>query len=694
MAAVEHSFFTQEAPESTCAAFAEGGPATSPLSPPCVPPEIPNVNLCGYLEVESASSVNGVEYPSNELDCEPGCYLDSVDYHWSTESLDNATAPLPDCDGPQVEQLRLSEDDPAEIVAEITSPLGQQVTVYRSCMDGNCKCCYSIDGIKDQLRPCRFGSLILCSTQEFYDKYIDLLWYITDGCPIVDSPVEPYECSNYLSITSPENSPKMDVIVQRELKEGMISQVEIKPKCIHALGAVPKGNGGIRQITDCSRPEGYSVNAHCDSLLKDFCFKNVDSVVNALDVNDFMTVVDIKAAYRAVPILAAHRVYQGFRWALNGVDYWFQDNRLCFGLRLGPMYFNYVSNFIFDVLTNNGLKVVNYLDDFIAIAPTYGDCVHAQEIIVTTLRFLGFHVAFDKLVHPSNVVTYLGIEIDSINMELRLPQCKLVKLRDSLEMAINRKRISRKELESLGGLLSHCSHVVQGGKIFCRSVYSLYKSMINQNKRFINVPEWVKVDLQWWLRLSVMFNGTSKMVKDCYYLPMVSDSSFKGFGVYLGHDWCAGTWHEGDVINLTSSCGHVCFKPQVDEFDDKNINVLELWPILIGLKRWAPVLRNMSLIVYTDNTQVLFMLLNGKSSNVTCMHWIRELFWTCAFYNIDLIPKYINTKHNLVADTLSRIPYANVASRLTELLRGSNLCCLKLLFDNYRESQQEVEVSS
>ena len=691
---VVHRPAIQEYPTRLCVVPGECDQDVPPLSPPCAPSLSPIVNLYDSVSATSGHVDDVVSVLCEASDCDPGstdldsaetinidCYHDSVSTHFPPRLGElNSPAKTPD-------------DFTRPVVTELTSPLGQKVTVYNCCVMGTCDCCYFIGGIRSQLKPCRFGSLILGSTQEFYDKYIDLLWYITDGCPIVDSPVEPYECRNYLSITCPENSPKMDLIISRELKESMVSKVNVKPTCIHALGAVPKGNGGIRQITDCSRPEGLSVNSHCTSLLKEFCFKNVDNVVDVLESGDFMTIVDIKAAYRSVPIRADHRVYQGFRWTLNGHDGWFQDNRLSFGLRLGPMYFNYVSTFIYDVLTDKGLKVVNYLDDFIAVAPSYQDCILAQEVLVSTLRFLGFHVAFDKLVHPSNNVTYLGIEIDSVNMELRLPQNKLFKLRELLDIAVNRKRISRKELESLGGHLSHCSHVVRGGRIFCRSVYALYKTMIKSNKRFVTIPDWVRADLQWWLKLCVMFNGTSKMVKECYHHAMVSDSSLKGFGVYLGQDWCAGTWHDEDCINLASDCTHVCSKPLVDKFDDKNINVLELWPVLIGLKRWAPMLRNMSLIVYTDNTQVLFMLLNGKSSNVTCMHWIRELFWTCAFYNIDLIPKYINTVNNLVADTLSRIPYSNVSCRLNELLGGSELCCLNLLFANYRKGQGSVEGS-
>ena len=100
------------------------------------------------------------------------------------------------------------------------------------------------------------------------------------------------------------------------------------------------------------------------------------------------------------------------------------------------------------------------------------------------------------------------------------------------------------------------------------------------------------------------------------------------------------------------------------EFEDDNINVLELWPIVVGLNRRALHLRNKSLFVFTDNTQVMFMLLHGNSVNATCCRWIREIFWLTAIFNINIIPKYINTNSHLVADTLSRLLYPNIAAHV------------------------------
>ena len=48
---------------------------------------------------------------------------------------------------------------------------------------------------------------------------------------------------------------------------------------------------------------------------------------------------------------------------------------------------------------------------------------------------------------------YLGLDIDSIKMEIRLPEDKLEKLINLLKKYVGKSTISKNELESLGGLL-------------------------------------------------------------------------------------------------------------------------------------------------------------------------------------------------------------------------------------------------
>ena len=215
-------------------------------------------------------------------------------------------------------------------------------------------------------------------------------------------------------------------------------------------------------------------------------------------------------------------------------------------------------------------------------------------------------------------------------------------------------------------------------RTFCRRSFDLYKLMIEKKVKRLPISSMMSEDLHWWLNFSKVFNGVSRIKKDVYTYPMVSDSSMKGFAVYLDLDWAAGTWTDGLCLNLNASCGHIVDPPS--EFVcEENINVMELWPIVVGIKRWLHLLKGKAVLCFTDNTQVLFMLLNGTSSNKLCMKWLRELFWVCFIHDIQIYPRYISTKCNLVADTLSRLAYPKTFKDCGSLLQGCQLCCFPMI---------------
>lgn len=216
------------------------------------------------------------------------------------------------------------------------TPDGNIIEIYPACVIGSCTCAHVLDHMTCQLKPCQFAVLMCDANAKFlYDGDRPLFQHLTDGFPIVEENVPTYDCKNYLSILCDGYKEKMDIIIQKELAEGMITRVVNKPHCIHALGAVPKPDGGLHPITDCSRPVG-SVNHHCDSIVSKFHYVSVDSVTDILRPGEFMAIVDIKSAYRAVAIHPNHRTYVGFRWYINDEECFFVDNRLCFGLKSGP----------------------------------------------------------------------------------------------------------------------------------------------------------------------------------------------------------------------------------------------------------------------------------------------------------------------------------------------------------------------
>ena len=66
--------------------------------------------------------------------------------------------------------------------------------------------------------------------------------------------------------------------------------------------------------------------------------------------------------------------------------------------------------------------------------------------------------------------------------------------------------------------------------------------------------------------------------------------------------------------------------------------------------------------------QVLAMLNTGRSSNKTCMTCLREIFWICFVYNMDIHASYIRSADKVLADALSRFSYNGVASKCSSIL--------------------------
>ena len=118
-------------------------------------------------------------------------------------------------------------------------------------------------------------------------------------------------------------------------------------------------------------------------------------------------------------------------------------------------------------------RVVNYLDDFCVVGKGMEEALRDQSIIMGILRRLGFYMSFRKVSTAATSTRFLGIIIDSVELELRLPEDKLKKMLDSLQILEGRKKVTRRELERVAGLLAHCSKVIRGGRTFTRRIYDV-----------------------------------------------------------------------------------------------------------------------------------------------------------------------------------------------------------------------------
>lgn len=86
---------------------------------------------------------------------------------------------------------------------------------------------------------------------------------------------------------------------------------------------------------------------------------------------------------------------------------------------------------------------------------------------------MGVPIADEKLVGPVHVLTFLGLEIDTDEMMVRIPQSKMNALVAELKKFSKENKITLKDLQSLVGSLIICSKAVRSARAFNRSFYDL-----------------------------------------------------------------------------------------------------------------------------------------------------------------------------------------------------------------------------
>ena len=303
---------------------------------------------------------------------------------------------------------------------------------------------------------------------------------------------------------------------------------------VSRFGVIPKGHntGKWSLITDLSYPPGNSVNDGIDPSLCSLHYTSVEDVAMAaaqLGRSSLLAQVDIESVYRLIPVHPGDRWLLGMKWE----NRLYIDPMLPFGLRSAPKIFNAMADALEWRLKAVGIPYVyHYLDDFAVLgAPDSDECFQAVEKLHQTCSELGIPIAAHKSEGPATHITFLGIVIDTLAGELRLPAEKLDHIRRLLAGWGDRKSCTRKELESLIGNLNHACKVIRPGRSFLRWMIDLLHQCRKTHHIRLNCN--FRSDLQWWNAFAATWNGISYLVTNAT-LQFASDAS----GI-----WDCGAWH-------------------------------------------------------------------------------------------------------------------------------------------------------
>ena len=419
---------------------------------------------------------------------------------------------------------------------------------------------------------------------------------------------------------------------------GPISSHMAQATHVSPIGLVPKSHqtNKWRLIVDLSCPYGSSVN---DGIDRNMCSLHYSSVndavryVQQLGRDSELVKLDIKDAYRIVPVHPADYHLLGIRWEGNT----YVDRALPFGLRSAPKIFTALADFISWILRQQGItRQLHYLDDFLFVgAPGTSQAAQFLAIALETLHALGIPVASHKTEGPATTIVFLGILIDTHTFELRLPTDKLARIRVLVQSWSGRRSCTRKELESLVGHLSHAATALTQGRTFLRQLYALL-AMDRAHFHHIRLNAGAKADLLWWRTFLQDWNGTSFFPAATPSFEVVLDASGSyGCGAFsLTHGWFQLAWPESWL--------------------SVSIAAKELVPIVLAANLWGREWRRSCVRFRSDNMAVVSLLRSRTSTDPLLMHLLRCMVFYAALFGFDFVSEHIPGVLNTAADAISR----------------------------------------
>ena len=149
----------------------------------------------------------------------------------------------------------------------------------------------------------------------------------------------------------------------------------------------------------------------------------------------------------------------------------------------------------------------NYLDDYFLAGEAKSEGCQ-NHMIATSQLFarLGVPLAKEKTEGPITQIKFLGIEIDSMSMSLRLPDEKLGDLSNLIQTWLGKKKCTKRELLSLIGKLSSASKVIPSGRLFLHHLIDL-STTVEKLSHHISMRREVREDIKWWAGYHPSWNG-------------------------------------------------------------------------------------------------------------------------------------------------------------------------------------------
>ncbi len=364
------------------------------------------------------------------------------------------------------------------------------------------------------------------------------------------------------------NSASKASVLQQELssllQKGAIEEIpqsEVERGFFSCYFLVPKRDGGLRPILDLRR-----LNF---SLYKGkFKMLTIKTIMSQVQEGDWFVTIDLKDAYFHIQVVQRHRRF--LRFAFGGKAY--QYKVLPFGLALAPRTFTKCMDAALAPLRLQGIRVLNYLDDWLILAHSRELVSCHRDIVLGHIHSLGLRMNAKKSVLlPSQRIVFLGVRLDSVQMQAHLAPARIPDLTACLARFKLGHHVSVGTCRRLLGLMAAVSPMLPLGLLHMRPFLWWMKELrlhpTVPATRLIRVSCSCCRPLLMWRDPVFLRSGVRMGAIHRRYM-ITTDASMTGWGAGFEGRPASGEWKE--------------------EFLSWHINCLELRAVFLALKNFLP----------------------------------------------------------------------------------------------------------
>ncbi len=296
----------------------------------------------------------------------------------------------------------------------------------------------------------------------------------------------------------------------------------------------------------------------------------IKTIMSQVQEGDWFVTIDLKDAYFHIQVVRRHRRFLQF--AFGGKAY--QYKVLPFGLALAPRTFTKCMDAALAPLRLQGIRVLNYLDDWLILAYSRELVSRHRDIVLGHIHSLGLRMNAKKSVLlPSQRTVFLGVRLDSVQMQARLAPARISDLTACLARFKLGHHVSVGTCRRLMGLMAAASPVLPLRLLHMRPFLWWVKELrlhpTVPATRLIRVSRSCCRPLLMW-RDPVFLRSGVRMGAIHRRHMITTDASMTGWGAVFEGRPASGEWKE--------------------EFLSWHINCLELRAVFLALKYFLPVL--------------------------------------------------------------------------------------------------------